>query len=63
MFNTIKYVTINGTEYKKQVVDEGDRLHNKFKKVTLKVIGELREQDYSNHYYWEDVMDYVINEK
>ena len=63
MFNTIKYVTINGTEYKKQVVDEGDRLHNKFKKVTLKVLEELREQDYSNHYYWEDVMDYVINEK
>jgi hypothetical protein len=59
------YKTINGTVYKVQVIKEGDRLYKKFryKTVTLNVLEELIEQDYSNHYYWESVMEYVINEK
>ena len=64
-FNTIKFVTINGEEYREQVVKEGDRLFKKFKNknITYKVLEELIEQDYSNHYYWESVFDYIENVK
>lgn len=61
----MEYTTVNGTEYKVRVVDEGDRLYKKFryKTVTLKVIDELWEQDYDRHSFWESVGNYVENEK